>query len=230
MPQSWNRYGYVLNNPQAYIDPTGEIWVRSGNGTVVWFSQNRWDEEISNLTDDNGNAIYTPLKPSEMEFNTNFGRVRLNPNGPDADAAPGSDAYLGFSIVGENKTDFSVAAAAGIAIGMRGRNPILMAGGAAIATIWILTSPVQQGLPVVDNNFYSQSKHNKEVIEGLIGTAVDHIEKIRNNPSSRDVNHWKGEIKAALDRAKNIAERLKGRTKEATKEKIRDLEKQAESQ
>jgi hypothetical protein len=68
------------------------------------------------------------------------------------------------------------------------------------------------------------------VIEGLIGTAVDHIEKIRNNPNSRDVNGWKKEIKAALDRAKNIAERLKGKTKEATNEKIRDLEKQAESQ
>ena len=74
------------------------------------------------------NAIYTPLRPDEMEFNTNFGRVRLNLNGPDADAEPGSDAYLGFSIVGENKTDFSVAMAAGLMIGMRGRTPILMAG------------------------------------------------------------------------------------------------------
>jgi hypothetical protein len=58
---------------------------------------------------------------------------------------------------------------------------------------------------------------------------VDHIEKIKNNPGSKDVNHWKGEIKAALDRAKNIAERLTGKTKEAIKEKIRDLEKQADS-
>lgn len=229
MPQSWNRYSYVLNNPLAYTDPTGEIWVRSGGGDIVWFSQERWDEEISQLKDSNGNAVYTPLTSSEMEFNTNFGRVRLNPNGPDADAAPGSDAYLGFSIVGNNKTDFSVAAAAGIALGARGRNPILMAGAATLTTIWILTSPVQQGLPHVDNNFYSQSKHNKEVIEGLIGTAVDHIEKIRNNPSSRDVNHWKGEVKAALDRAKKIAERLKGKTKEAIKEKIKDLEQLADS-
>jgi len=182
------------------------------------------------LKDANGNAIYTPVTADEMEFNTNFGRVRLNPNGPDADAEAGSDAYLGFSIVGENKTDFSVAMAAGVVIGMRGRTPILMAGAATLATVWILTSPVQQGLPIVDDYFYSQSKHNKEVIEGLIGTAVDHIEKIRNNPGSRDVNHWKGEIKAALDRAKNIAERLKGKTKEAIKEKIRELENRAESQ
>ncbi len=169
MPQSWNRYSYVLNNPLAYIDPTGEIWVRSADGkTIIWFSQERWDEEISKLKDSKGNAIYTPLTPNEMEFNTNFGRVRLNPNGPDADAKPGSDAYLGFSIVGENKTDFSVAAAMGIAIGARigarSRNPILMAGGATLATIWILTSPVRQGLPLVDPNIYAR-KRDQEVID-----------------------------------------------------------------
>jgi len=163
LPQSWNRYSYVLNNPLVYTDPNGEIWVRSGEH-VVWFSQERWDEEISKLEDSNGNAVYTPLTPSEMEFNTNFGRVRLNPNGPDADAAPGSDAYLGFSIVGENKTDFSVAAAAGIAIGARGRNPILMAGAATLATIWILTTPVQQGLPLVDPNIYAR-KRDLELID-----------------------------------------------------------------
>ena len=230
VPQSWNRYVYVLDNPLAFTDPDGEIWVRSDTGKIVWFSQERWDEEISKLKNDKGKPVYTPLAANEMEFNTNFGRVRLDPNGPDADAAPGSDAYLGFSIIGENKTEYSVAMAAGLVIGMRGRTPILMAGLATLATVWILTSPVQQGLPIVDDNFYSQSKHNKEVIDGLIGTAAGHIEKIRNNPDSRDVNHWKGEIKAALDRARNIAERLKGKTKEAIKEKIRELEKQAESQ
>jgi hypothetical protein len=100
-----------------------------------------------------------------MEYNTNYGRVRLNPNGPDPNAAPGSDAYFGFSIVGENKTEYSVAFAAGVVVGMKGRHPILMAGMATLTAVWILTNPVQQGLPIVDNNFYSQSKHNKEVID-----------------------------------------------------------------
>jgi len=167
MPQSWNRYSYVLNNPLAYTDPSGEIWVRSGSGDIVWFSQERWDEEVSKAKDSSGNAIYTPLTQSEMEFNTNFGRVRLNPNGPDADAAPNSDAYLGFSIVGENRIDrkdFTVAAAAGIAIGAKGKNPFLMAGAATLITIWILTKPINQGLPLVDPNIYAR-KRDQEVID-----------------------------------------------------------------
>lgn len=29
IPQSWNRYTYVLNNPLLYIDPDGELWIRN---------------------------------------------------------------------------------------------------------------------------------------------------------------------------------------------------------
>lgn len=31
LPQSWNRYNYVQNNPLLYVDPTGEILVFSGS-------------------------------------------------------------------------------------------------------------------------------------------------------------------------------------------------------
>jgi RHS repeat-associated protein len=229
MPQSWNRYSYVLNNPLAFTDPTGEIWVRSGSGDIVWFSQERWDEEISKLKDADGNAIYTPLTPSEMEFNTNFGRVRLNPNGPDADAEPGSDAYLGFSIVGENKTDFSVAMAAGLVIGMRGRTPILMAGAATLATTWVLTSPVQQGLPHVDDRFYSESKHNKKVAEGLIAAAATELGKLMSDPPGPGGpgDHHKKEIKAILDRAKRVVDRLTGKSKAEKLKQIEEIEKAA---
>jgi RHS repeat-associated protein len=30
-PQTWNRYPYTLNNPLRFVDPTGELWVESGN-------------------------------------------------------------------------------------------------------------------------------------------------------------------------------------------------------
>ncbi len=29
IPQSWNRYTYVLNNPLLYIDPDSELWIRN---------------------------------------------------------------------------------------------------------------------------------------------------------------------------------------------------------
>ncbi len=37
-PQSWNRYGYALNNPLLYVDPTGELWISSGdaNSPYSW--------------------------------------------------------------------------------------------------------------------------------------------------------------------------------------------------
>jgi hypothetical protein len=39
-----------------------------------------------------------------------------------------------------------------------------MAGGAAIATIWILTSPVRQGLPLVDPTIYAR-KRDLELVD-----------------------------------------------------------------
>jgi RHS repeat-associated protein len=31
MPQSWNRYSYVLNRPLSLVDPTGEFWIYKAN-------------------------------------------------------------------------------------------------------------------------------------------------------------------------------------------------------
>ena len=33
IPQSWNRYTYVLNNPLRYIDPNGELWISSNDAS-----------------------------------------------------------------------------------------------------------------------------------------------------------------------------------------------------
>lgn len=34
LPQSWNRYGYLLGNPVKYIDPRGEFAELAGQ--VLW--------------------------------------------------------------------------------------------------------------------------------------------------------------------------------------------------
>lgn len=36
LPQSWNRYSYVLNNPFAFIDPNGEVWIELPGGHIFW--------------------------------------------------------------------------------------------------------------------------------------------------------------------------------------------------
>ncbi|HEX5702842.1 MAG TPA: RHS repeat-associated core domain-containing protein [Pyrinomonadaceae bacterium] len=219
IPQSWNRYTYALNSPLMYIDPTGEIWVRSSDGKhIVWFSQERWDNEISKARDANGNPLYTPLTASEMEFNTNYGRVRLNPNGPDRNAPAGSDAYYGFSIVGQNQTEYSVALATGLTIAARrgGRgNAYLFLGTAVIATIWALGEPVNQGLPIVDPNFYSQGdrdarKANPDRVEAarqLLEQLKQELAKANSKPNKSPddkklVEKIKAAIRKQLDRMK----------------------------
>jgi RHS repeat-associated protein len=44
-PQSWNRYAYCLNNPLAYVDPTGLIWgehdLGKGRSELKWFKDQK---------------------------------------------------------------------------------------------------------------------------------------------------------------------------------------------
>ena len=47
IPQSWNRYSYVLNNPLKFVDPSGKIWAYhylNGDHTrwgVAWYDRKR---------------------------------------------------------------------------------------------------------------------------------------------------------------------------------------------
>ncbi|MBI4749252.1 MAG: RHS repeat-associated core domain-containing protein [Acidobacteria bacterium] len=93
MPQSWNRYTYVLNNPLLYVDPDGMRWLqRSGDGGNIEY---QWFDETE---DENGNSAYqTALGAgwSEVDFNesktyvyraynpktSGYDYYKLNPNG-----------------------------------------------------------------------------------------------------------------------------------------------------
>ena len=75
----------------------------------------------------------------------------------------------------------------------------------------------------------SKSKNTQKVINGLIATAATHVGKINSSdPNDPNRNHWKKEVKAALDRAQRLAKRLKGKAQEAVKQKIKDLQGQIE--
>lgn len=60
IPQSWNRYAYVMNKPLLYIDPTGEIWKKVGEGKWIWVDQcSRGDtcQEVVAGASRNGNLV-----------------------------------------------------------------------------------------------------------------------------------------------------------------------------
>jgi RHS repeat-associated protein len=42
VPQSWNRYSYVINNPLKYTDPNGLVWIAGRDGSTFW------DGEVTN--------------------------------------------------------------------------------------------------------------------------------------------------------------------------------------
>jgi hypothetical protein len=82
--------------------------------------------------------------------------------------------------------------------------------------------------PIIDPNIYSKGKDNKKIVWGLIGAAEGELAKLRNDPPEGGArNHHKGEIKAMLDRAKNIADRLVGKAKDTAKKAIEAIEKEA---
>lgn len=47
LPQSWNQYTYCLNNPLAFIDPYGLIWLRSSdeNPTYKWVDDDKYNKD-----------------------------------------------------------------------------------------------------------------------------------------------------------------------------------------
>jgi RHS repeat-associated protein len=94
----------------------------------------------------------------------------------------------------------------------------------------VVPAPQPQAQPLAPPApLMSRSKNTQKVINGLIATAATHVGKINSSdPNDPNRNHWKKEVKAALDRAQKLAQRLKGKAQEAVKQKIKDLRGQIE--
>jgi hypothetical protein len=54
----------------------------------------------------------------------------------------------------------------------------------------------------------NNNKQTRKAIDGLRKHVEKHLEKIRQNPNSRDVLGWEKEIRAALERIERLTKRL----------------------
>ncbi len=157
IPQSWNRYAYVLNNPLMYVDPTGMIWVKNQSNERIWIADKDW-EAHSKLTDETGNRLYTVLTADEMEYDSVTGqRVRLLASGPTA------ENRSGFLFVGPNQ-----GSGAGAMLGMAGAaaladgpEPFIgdLAGACiAVSALYYAITHENFGLPVIRSEDNSAEK------------------------------------------------------------------------
>jgi hypothetical protein len=60
LPQTWNRFAYVLNNPLVIIDPNGEGWLQLDGSDTLY-----WDDRVNSQRDaerlyPNRKAVYLP--------------------------------------------------------------------------------------------------------------------------------------------------------------------------
>jgi RHS repeat-associated protein len=71
----------------------------------------------------------------------------------------------------------------------------------------------------------SNTKQQQKVVDGLVNNAREHADKIdSSDPNDPNRNGWKREAKAALDRAKVIANRLPGKARQAAMQTIKSIE------
>lgn len=221
IPQSWNLYSYVINNPSRYTDPTGMIWVTECNPGCG----PRWipDDEWKRMTNKNMYALWT-----DMEYNSTDGRVRLDPNGPTAEN-PDGYMVIGPNVWQANDTNVAGAIAVAIADGPEPGPADLLALAYILGSFLhaaTVSHEVHQ-VPIV--SMASNSKHEKDVASGLLTAAERELEKLRYDPPTGGArNHHKSEIKTMVDQARRRAGRLVGKAKEEIIKKAEEIEKTVE--
>ncbi|MEW5976654.1 MAG: RHS repeat-associated core domain-containing protein [Acidobacteriota bacterium] len=198
-PQSWNLYAYVRNNPLRFRDPRGRACVSNGNGG--WIDDDSGGQTCAEVEEENrkrtANITVDAKKDDVME---ELDEVTTLTTGPTA----------------------LVIASTAIAVAdspIPGPADLLALGILSIGSLMLPSPPA----PSI---FLSESKHNKEVLAGLLATAQVHLERLQSAPPE-DPNRrgWKKEIKAALDRAKRVADRLVGKAKDEAIKAIEYVEK-----
>ncbi len=79
-PQSWNRYTYALNNPLAFVDPSGLVWGRATNGDGKQTGRPIWYKNSAAMEA----AGATEFSPENLQYQADDGRwVQLRSTGPD---------------------------------------------------------------------------------------------------------------------------------------------------
>jgi RHS repeat-associated protein len=90
-PQSWNRYTYVLNNPLVFIDPTGLLWIASGDAGNPY----RWVDECPQ-----GGTCHESVASVVNLNRTNYAVVYGSNNAQDITAyAPNQDGMIDLSVL-----------------------------------------------------------------------------------------------------------------------------------
>lgn len=231
-PQSWNLYQYGRNNPLLYVDPTGndyDIYDKDGN-----FLRRVKDEELSQLdgnqiesTSQDGNIIYFKDGSQGYFVNIpilqNYIAVQAGPEEVDIEELEELQKQNGSGAGGLVLMAGGVAMIDTPAPGPADLVALGLLGAAAIASLGPAPSPYIH---------LSESKHNKKVVAGLIEAAATELGKLKNDPPGPGGprNHHKGEIRAILERAKQIAQRLVGKSRTEAEKAIESIEKEAASQ
>jgi RHS repeat-associated protein len=230
IPQSMNRYVYVMNNPLLYTDPTGLIWVQT-SGCSSEACQPQWipDEDWNNMSDDD-------RKPYEAVTNLTYdsvtgNQVILNPTGPNADNPSG------WSFGGPNTGSGAGVMLGGAAVVAMSDTPvpgpmdILAVGVVVTAGVVYLIHEGSHQLPL-DPNLYNKNKDIENNVNGLIAVIEEHLVKVANDPDPNDPkdpwgprNHHEGEIRNWIKQCRDKLKRHGGGAKKKLLEKIDELEK-----
>jgi len=223
---------------QAIYKPFGEAALHPQSSVVnnFRFPGQYYDKETG--LHYNYHRYYDPrtgryLRPDPIGLAGGTNLYIYSVNNPINEIDPrGLDAVAGTLTASAIFAASSKGSAAGIAALVTGAGSVLAVGtGTFLATTALLKyTPLSEtwfgrggigewiyDLTHPDDNCAFSARHDKDVIDGLLKHAAIHAEKIASIPPNGpndDERKWKKEVKAALERAKRIAQkRLKGKTR-----------------